>query len=92
MEGEEEGLEGRRWGEAVGNDNVCVAISLWQGPCTLGEDWGATRLQPQCSVGLVPNDPPQTTGSHLCCRQVHTLRKLAMTALYTCWISRKKIK
>lgn len=39
--------------ETVGNDNVCEAISPWQGPplhSHPGGGLGATRLQPQCSV------------------------------------------
>lgn len=95
MQGEEEGLEGgerkrmgwgcRKW-QCVCSDKP-VARPLYP-----GGGLGATRLQPRCSVGLVPDDPPQTTGSHLCCRQVNTPRKLAMTALYMCWILFKEWK
>lgn len=80
-------------GEAVGNDNVCVciAISLWQGHSILGEDWGYKTSASMLRWSIVPDDPPQTTGSHLCCGQVHTVRKLTMTALYTFHVLFKEI-
>lgn len=47
-------VEGRGWGETVGNGNVCVAISLWQGPRTLGEDWGLQDFSLSAQSGYCP--------------------------------------
>lgn len=59
-------VEGRGQGETAGNDNVCKAISPWQGPPYPGGALGATRLQPQCSVPLMSLMTPQTSqcGKH----------------------------
>lgn len=36
--------------ETIGNDNVCEAISSWQGPQHPWGRLGSTKLQPQGSV------------------------------------------
>lgn len=46
-------VKGKGWGETVGNDNVCEAISPRQGPLHPGGGLGATRLQPQRLVWLL---------------------------------------
>lgn len=45
-------MEGRGWGETVGNDNVCSDKPVAR-PSHPGGGLGATRLQPQCSVQLL---------------------------------------
>lgn len=45
-------VEGRGWGETVGNDNVCSDKPVAR-PSRPGGGLGATRLQPQCSVRLL---------------------------------------
>lgn len=59
-------VEGIGQGETAGNDNVCKAISPWQGPPYPGGALGATRLQPQCSVPLMSLMTLQTSqcGKH----------------------------